>query len=604
MPTSIKDKILNKLPKKDVNNSDTIQTLDAKANAQVITPDNNNPNVNDDLLPEEISPETGKTGQFGYENYIEAERFSGKAPQKFGSSSIFNPYAVFTHPDTKDKNDFLDLKGKEGIFPKGDKVITSSDGKTTHLGGRNLTLDALLEDFSPDREKTKPYFATDFLFDKYYNRIPLNHLITLRRFVFPTYDNLNFGKENSSDQERKISPIAQAVTYFGEPTGNSLKDISKFAGHINWEELTADVHDVEGNERSADDTPFFNKLGKTGGNVVKGLGALGSPGKQDIGGFKQESIEAERFNSFEYTNKVLGPVNVIHKTHTRGRGIGADWKYDLVFNYELKSYNNINPRIAAVDLLCNMLALSFNNAKFWGGANRYFPNQPQFGFVGDEAAFYRGDYGGYVGSVISQLGSGLGAGIGILGNLVSSILGGNLGGLANIAKGGASVLFDLQRQKSRPKVLGFHALLTGLPVGEWHMTVGNPYRPIMSMGNLICEGFDFEMGEHLGVDDFPSELKFTIKLKQGRPRDKGDLESVFNQGEGRIYHPAKGLIDVNNTSSSTTNDPAKQNINNKSTKGTKPSQTIVGDQLKVTSKLTNKMGVHDDYVRKLTGTAF
>ena len=38
-----------------------------------------------------------------------------------------------------------------------------------------------------------------------------------------------------------------------------------------------------------------------------------------------------------------------------------------------------------------------------------------------------------------------------------------------------------------PHINGMGALLIGEPVGEWHLTVGNPLNPIMVCGNLICE---------------------------------------------------------------------------------------------------------------------
>lgn len=46
-------------------------------------------------------------------------------------------------------------------------------------------------------------------------------------------------------------------------------------------------------------------------------------------------------------------------------------------------------------------------------------------------------------------------------------------------------------------------------------------------------------------------MKYTVNLKSGRPRDKGDLESMLIGGEGRTYYPPSGFIDVTNKSAST-----------------------------------------------------
>ena len=86
-----------------------------------------------------------------------------------------------------------------------------------------------------------------------------------------------------------------------------------------------------------------------------------------------------------------------------------------------------------------------------------------------------------------------------------------------------------------PSIHGMRALLTGEPVGNWHLTVGNPLNPIMVIGNLICTDMKVEVGEELGPDDFPTELKVIYTLEHGMPRDKSGIQSMFNRGSGRIY---------------------------------------------------------------------
>lgn len=515
---------------------------------------------------------------------------------KLGTPSIFNPFVVFTHPNANKINDFLDLKGEAKLFPKFENQNISSGGKISGTGGRELTIESLLKDFDPEGEPdnvyhpSMPYYASDFLYARWYKKIPLNRLITLRRFPFPTYDNLEF-------TDNKFKPISQAVTYFGEPTGNDLKELTKMAGQINWEQLEAEVHDVEGNEQGFDQNPFG------GGNIGKVASALTNPQGQDLGGFRAQQIQAQKFNNFDYTNKVLGPVNVINQTYVRKRGIGAKTEYAITFEYELRSYNNINPRIAMLDLLCNMLALTFNNAKFWGGANRYFPNSQQFGFPGDQKAFYQGRYGDYMDSVLGQISVGGGSVFNQLGNMISSLLNLDFSALGGVAKKAAFRIMDLKRAKSRPKVIGFHALLTGLPIGEWHMTIGNPYRPIMMIGNLICKGFEFEMSDHLGADDFPSVLKFTVNLEHGRPRDKGDVESMFGMGGGRMYYPPEGLMDITNISTATgrTTQAGLGKPDKKSGGGTTDPTKISG---RTNVAPENRAGASPDFARKLIGTNY
>ena len=103
-------------------------------------------------------------------------------------------------------------------------------------------------------------------------------------------------------------------------------------------------------------------------------------------------------------------------------------------------------------------------------------------------------------------------------------------------------------EKSMPNFLSIRSMLSGEPVGEWHLTIGNPLNPIAVIGNLILEESTMEWGDTLGADDFPTEVKFTLKLKPGKPRDKGDIESIFNNGYGRMsYAPLTAMPSSQNT---------------------------------------------------------
>ena len=58
-----------------------------------------------------------------------------------------------------------------------------------------------------------------------------------------------------------------------------------------------------------------------------------------------------------------------------------------------------------------------------------------------------------------------------------------------------------------PWLTSAHALLTGDPVGDWHLTIGNPLNPIAMIGNLIVEDAEYEFSNELGPDDFPIKMQ-------------------------------------------------------------------------------------------------
>ena len=87
------------------------------------------------------------------------------------------------------------------------------------------------------------YKMQDFIYLKYYNQIPNNYMITLRRYTRPCEDHM-FGLDMPAgavahmmnDYPEDYFALATAVTYMGEKTGNKLSDILRFDYGANWED--------------------------------------------------------------------------------------------------------------------------------------------------------------------------------------------------------------------------------------------------------------------------------------------------------------------------------------------------------------------------------
>ena len=48
-------------------------------------------------------------------------------------------------------------------------------------------------------------------------------------------------------------------------------------------------------------------------------------------------------------------------------------------------------------------------------------------------------------------------------------------------------------------------------------------------------GVKIKLNSVLGPDDFPTEMTATYTLKPARQKHRGDFESMFNRGNGRLY---------------------------------------------------------------------
>ena len=513
-----------------------------------------------DLLDIEFSPSDPKMSVSG-DNEFELKQ---------GTPSLFNPYALVIFPSMAGTafrtggtltNKIIDGGGLSGSVGFSGNLFSPEAKKSVP------TISLLVED--PELAKKTPYYYTDFLYCKYVGRIPLNHLITLRRYPAPTFDNLavpghnpaatndivgGTGADNTRAMNAKSSyitdastavagpdeffPIAQAVTWFGEETGNKLSDILSFTVSMNWKLVEAEVNTVSGNEQGSEDSPAPG--------VAKWLGIL--TGNVNAP-FTTQNSQFDPYNNGPLSHRVYGPVNVISKTYKRDRGLDFKQSIILNFDYSLKSIGNINPKAAMLDLMSNMLALTYNNAAFWGGANRYFPQKPTYPFLGGVDgmyAWYTGNPQRFAESVGKSVSSAFDSLSKILGELAED----PISALKKIATGAAKLgMIEMGKGKA-PSIVAMKSLLTGEPIGEWHMVVGNPYDPIAAIGNLICTEAKFQFNDIIGADNFPTELKVSITVEHGRPRDAGDIQSFFNRGQGRIYYPPKDTVDyLNNTSS-------------------------------------------------------
>ena len=401
------------------------------------------------------------------------------------------------------------------------------------------------------------YRMQDFIYLKYYNQIPNNYMITLRRYTHPCEDHM-FGLDMTAEDvnflngyEESHFNIATAVTYLGEKAGNKLSDILKFEYGANYEDKEAQVEMLQNSDGGLA-AQMKQKFGiaesfANGTMTKQETGSMGAIAKQAIkiaaitgmrGKSVQEAIAAShRFEGDEfsrvYGQNIYGDVNVINKTKVRSRGLTYSGNFTLNFEYSLKSLKCVNPRVAMMDILSNFLILTGNYGAFWGGETRFYGQKniaPQFG---DPEKLRNGDFKGYFQSLISDVKSGFenistaNGGSGSLWDGLKNLASGALQGLlGNLLGGNVGVAGTAQAPQ---------ALLSGAPTGYWHVTVGNPLDPIAMMGNMAVTKTSVQFNDVLGYDDFPTEIKFTVELEHCMPRDNAAIENMFNGAKGRFY---------------------------------------------------------------------
>ena len=345
--------------------------------------------------------------------------------------------------------------------------------------------------------------------------------------------------------------MATALTYFGEETENNLSDILKFTTGLKWGDVEAGIW----NEVSPPSTPDADSgpAGLYGGlsKYAKMLNiAQGNFNNDAI--LNQGALPPDPYVEGPYENRIIGPVNRINSVKKREPGIDYQNNISLNFDYVARPIGGINTKAALLDIMSNFLVIGSATAVFWGGQHRFLGDPQKYPFIGGDKGiqqWYRGDPVGWGETSITRftdsfadVGDGV---ISFAKNFFNTILSGGskdaFGGLKSLFSGnnvGGNALKAIAASKSTgqvPYLSGLKALLIGEPVGEWHLTVGNPLNPIAMIGNLICTGIEVEFGNELGPDDFPLEMRVKVNLEHGMARDRDAIQSIFNRGMGRIY---------------------------------------------------------------------
>ena len=384
------------------------------------------------------------------------------------------------------------------------------------------------------------YSLTDFIQCEHYGQISNSYMVTLRRFGYPIADNLI--------EPRQIGPggdlidttqpdIARAITWLSPALGNDLKEILKFNVKIPWKEEESAVQTIQAGKKNRgavgamiDGSPIFQAIE----NGINGYNADQTQRANAQGGGFDPLKET-------YPNTVYGPLNVIKNIMAREQGLKFEQEFKLTFHYDLRGYPNTSPKVAFMDTMANLLALTYNNAPFWGGAVRYTGSGSLGKPFGDYSLLAAGDYKGFLEGLGTQLSNAVSTGFADISKAFET---GNLGDskiLNNVIGGGLMKLFNGPQGGSI-----VNSLLTGDPTGQWHLTIGNPLNPIMMIGNLACTDSSFSFEGPFGYEDFPSKLKVEITLKPARMRDKGEIESMFNAGKGRMYLQPEYGGDIDN----------------------------------------------------------
>ena len=346
-----------------------------------------------------------------------------------------------------------------------------------------------------------------------------------------------------------------------------------------WLKKDTAPKDVQGNNITNFSQALVAALGKAGVNefVIKaaqnladqadmeaGNGGLIQIGKATLEANEQEYLKGLWTDSGAFFNQIQGPVNVKNQFLIRDRGLSpaapdANWK--IVFQYKTDSYFGMSQKRVALDIIANMLSLTYSDGEWLESLNVYYKklglalNPTEQALI--ESAFVGGvldpdklvkafqDIASARSASILEKAASLAtasakATVNVLKDTGKSLIGAKdfkpelYAGMDKKEKETFENALNIEITKalseSFPKFVQQRANVANIPTGNWHLTIGNPMNPIMRIGDIVVRSCQLEFGDELGPEDFPIDLKFTVTLSPTKPRDSADIRQTFNLG--------------------------------------------------------------------------
>ena len=465
-----------------------------------------------------------------------------KVKSLFNGSSVFSPY-----PDNQvDPQTGFPLRIKKQADVHNNDIYDTSVGSIVKY------------------TSNKPSMKLDYIDFAYLRNLgvyPNNRLIVARRFGAAVGNDLN---------SMKISPMATMVSWVPEKDESFLK--------ISYSEkwVPADASYVEVlNDIGKDTRVSKDDNNKIGDFAARGLDMLPFPGLTEP---LQRAVMAKFGLVDDPYNLPLGNPNLIREAKRRftvsadqaESGLQCNIEVTMDVEYEQKFINGVDPSLVYLDIIQNALTFGTSEAAFQlakpfaTGTSKILQQL----ISGDYKAIYKAlsDIVTSIFTVVNKAAA----------DMVEALINppnDSLESLREPIKNALAKAFDVGEKavgavigKYKHKLMGITNALTGSPSTPWHITIGNPKKPVFSSGDMLLKSVDMDLGKVLAFNDLPSTIKFTLKFENARPLGSQEIFNRLNTGRGRSYITVNLQSEVktkNDGSIDQTSGPSRKNINTK-----------------------------------------
>lgn len=375
----------------------------------------------------------------------------------------------------------------------------------------------------------------DFAYLKNLGVYPNNRLMIARRFSGPAADDIYGFKKR---------PLSVLISW--KPIGEDFLEIN-FGEE--WTDAKADFTEVLNS--IGKDLTSIEGIGTEAGSAFR---AVPLPGWTE--GLTQNILSSMGILSSDVKSRNLqvGNPNLIKEAKRRktigygeaGSGLMCKVSVKMVCEYEQKFISGIDPTIAYMDILSNITRFGTSPSVDWGLSGSFAKKIK--GWISNPS------------TIITDLINGINSAISATVELVKNALNEAVKlastdpknnpsekSLAEKALREGEKLLDkivdaigdsLSKtvKKYREEIIGISNALTLSPSTPWHITLGNPLRPVFCSGDMYTTDVSLSLGPNLAFNDLPSSIKVEFTLSNARNWGLQEIMAKFNTGHLRTVN--------------------------------------------------------------------
>ena len=420
--------------------------------------------------------------------------------------------------------------------------IKSEVNRAYNVSESNPYIELIKFTNEPGTSKSLKLNSSDFAYLRDIGVMPINKLMILRRFSEGTIVPVDLNELNAE-------PISVIIGWVKNDS-----NLLSFTFNEVWEKQTEPLHTML-------QSIIFNEFGFDLGNIVP------IPGWGQ--GFMFDVLNEMGLTSYNKDRLPMGDPNLLKETITRPHesfGLQSSFSFELETVYEQKYISGVDPTVSTFDILNNLLTMGTSNTRFYGKrggewqeklrrANESYNNgQAWLDFAFEFIELYVNAIVGGITKAGQDLVSLINlskdrkskddatetsndndtndddntATLTSRTNIIGSIFTANNSFINTIL---ASTLGRYQWP-----LRGSISMFTGDATTPWHLTIGNPYAPLLSMNNIYVSNVEVKMGNDMGHNDLPKIMDVKVSMSQGRNLGKQEIYNLFGVRYRRDYY--------------------------------------------------------------------